>query len=88
MCYSEKIRKIKELMIEEIMDSFEGETILFEPPMEIDEGNEWITEIRCDGTVIAVDDVGNECEGDIEYYDVEKIAMIFDHVDVIKSVIN
>jgi hypothetical protein len=82
MCYVEKIEKIKNIMIEEILGRCdENGGITFTTPIEIGGDYEVITDILYDGTVLAVDDMGNECEGNIHSYPVEAIAAIYDGVE-------
>lgn len=87
MCYVEKIEKIKNIMIEEILNNCdENGGITFTTPIELGGDYEVITDIMYDGTVLAVDDMGNECEGDINSYPVEAIAAILDGVDTTEFV--
>ena len=82
MCYVERIEKVKEFMIEEIIDSCEGENFIeFDTPLEIGNGYEFITQIYSTGKVIAVDEDGNEGEGNIDTYPVEALAHILDGVE-------
>jgi len=80
MYFTEKIKELKTLLVEEILSNCEGKDFMdfSENPFVICEDS--IVEIHNFGKVVAKDEIGTEIEGDINSYSVEDLCTILDEV--------